>query len=169
MEEIKCLITTKTGKAIKCIPEILNRLLIKDPNAKVIEYTKNVLLISSLLDPLTIYGLLISHPPSCAEKIFPFQLITKPLEKDLVEKTINYIRQNFNDLKKFYVRCINRNSNINCKTIEIAIGIGLKNFWQVDFKNPEIIIYVNALKDFCGISFLRKGQEKFRLTLSNKI
>ncbi|TRM80528.1 RNA methyltransferase, partial [Sulfolobus sp. A20-N-F6] len=105
----------------------------------------------------------------CAEKIFPFQLITKPLEKDLVEKTINYIRQNFNDLKKFYVRCINRNSNINCKTIEIAIGIGLKNFWQVDFKNPEIIIYVNALKDFCGISFLRKGQEKFRLTLSNKI
>ncbi|BDB97704.1 THUMP domain-containing protein [Saccharolobus caldissimus] len=166
---VKCLITTKPNKGKKCINEILNRLLTKDINAKVIEYINNILLVYSNLDPMIIYGLLISSPPSCAEKIFPFHLILEKDEKKIISETMNFMINKFKNIKTFFVRCYNRGGEINCRTIEMGIGISLRNFLIVDFKNPDIIIYVNILKEFVGISFLKKGQEKFQLTLSHKI
>ncbi|QGA54457.1 RNA methyltransferase [Sulfolobus sp. E5-1-F] len=166
----KALVTTKPGKGQKCINEILNRILIKDIDARVIEYIQNVILIYSDLDPLVIYGLLFASPPSCAEKVYPFQwIINSTNEKEIIVNVINFMKNRVKDLKTFYVRCYNRGINVDCREIEIGIGIGLKDLINVDFKDPDVILHVNVLKEFTGISLLRKNQEKFRTTPLDKI
>ncbi|AKA74092.1 RNA methyltransferase [Saccharolobus solfataricus] len=166
----KALVTTKPGKGRKCINEILNRILIKDIDARVIEYVQNVAIVYSNLDSLVVYGLLFASPPSCAEKVYPFQLIINSTnEKEIVVNVINFIKNKTKDLKTFYVRCYNRGIDVNCREIEMGVGIGLKGLINVDFKDPEVVLHVNVLKEFAGISLLRKNQEKFRATLLDKI
>ncbi|WP_338601441.1 THUMP domain-containing protein [Sulfolobus tengchongensis] len=166
----KALVTTKPGKSEKCVNEILNKILLKDVDAKVVEYVKNVLVIYSNLDPLIIYGMLFSSPPSCAEKIYPFQLIINTSdEREIILNSVVFARQKLKDFKKFYVKCYNRGIKVNCKEIEIGVGIGLKDLASVDFKDPEVIVHINVLNSLAGVSILKKGQEKFRTTLSNKI
>ncbi|MEM0303881.1 MAG: THUMP domain-containing protein [Saccharolobus sp.] len=168
-QRAKCLITTKVNKGKKCIIEILNKLLVKDLTANITEYIKNVLVVYSNLEPMIIYGLLISSPPSCAEKIYPFHLTTASNEEEIISNVINFVKNRFPNIKKLYSRCYNRGSKVNCKEVEIGIGIGLKDVIKIDFKNPEIIVYINSLENISGISFLKKGQEKFQPRLSNKI
>lgn len=74
---------------------------------------------------------------------------------------MNFMINKFKNIKTFFVRCYNRGGEINCRTIEMGIGISLRNFLIVDFKNPDIIIYVNILKEFVGISFLKRGKKSF--------
>jgi len=166
----KALVTTKPGKGQKCINEILNRILIKDIDARVVEYVQNVILIYSNLDPLVIYGLLFASPPSCAEKVYPFQsIINATNEKEIVVNVMNFTKNRVKDIKTFYVRCYSRGISVDCREIEMGVGIGLKGLINVDFKDPEVILHVNVLKEFAGISLLRKNQEKFRTTLLDKI
>lgn len=154
----KLIITTLAGKSKKCKVEILNRILIKDENAIADEVIPNVFLVYTTLSPLEAFGLIISAPPSCIAKIFTIDSIVSDMSniysvaKDLLlsKKT-----------EKFYVECINRNSrDIDCRTLEIGIGLSVKDFIKVDYKNPDHILFINLINNQAYLSLMKKGQEK---------
>ncbi|AHC51243.1 RNA methyltransferase [Sulfolobus acidocaldarius SUSAZ] len=159
MERPTLLLTAKKNKDNICLIEILNRILIKDMNATAVEIVKNVIILYSNLNPMEAYGLLISGPPSCVAKIFPIHgIIDSISEAEVIRKSVDLCK---NVLKNtFYVQCYSRGVKVNCREIEIGIGIGLKGITKVDFKSPELIVFVNVVRDKSYISLLKKGGEK---------
>lgn len=155
--EPKLIITTLPGKDKKCKAEILDRLLIKDENVQIDEIKQNVFLIYSKLSPLEAYGLIISAPPSCIGRIFTIDKISdlSNIFED-AEKLLSSRK-----FKKFYVECINRgNKRADCRSIEIGIGLRMKGKLEVDYKNPDYILFVNLIGNKVYLSIMRKGQEK---------
>ncbi len=155
--EPKLIITALAGKGKKCSTEILDRLLIKDESVKVEEVKQNVFLVYSKLSPLEAYGLIISAPPACMGRIFTVDKVSSLLTifKD-AEELISSRK-----FKKFYVECINRgNKQADCRSIEIGIGLRMKGKLEVDYKNPDYILFVNLIDDNVYLSLMRKGQEK---------
>ncbi|BAB65464.1 THUMP domain-containing protein [Sulfurisphaera tokodaii] len=160
MEEPKLILTVKNNKNNKCIIEILNRLYLKDLNSKAEEIIKNVILVYTSLTPIMAYGLLISAPPSCLAKIYPVDLVIHSVkEREIIDKITEFLKKNI-QFKTFYVDCYDRGIKINCREVEIGIGIGLRGFASVDYKNPEKVIVVNVIKDSTYMSVIKKGQEK---------
>lgn len=162
MKEPKLLLTIKNNKNNRCIIEILNRLYLKDLNAKAEEVIRNVVLVFTTLSPIVSYGLLISAPPSCLAKIYPIDLVVYSTdEKQIIEKAVSYIKGvSPRIFDTFYVDCYSRGIDLNCREIEIGIGLGLRGFAKTDFKNPDRIIVVNVVKDSAYLSIIKKGQEK---------
>ncbi|BDC18998.1 THUMP domain-containing protein [Acidianus sp. HS-5] len=155
--EPKLIITALAGKGKKCKMEILDRLLIKDDSADVNEVKQNVFLVCSKLSPLEAYGLIISAPPACMGRIFIVNKISKLSEvfNDAEELLLS------KKIKKFYVECISRgNKQVDCRSIEIGIGLKMKGKIEVDYKNPDYILFVNLIGDYAYLSLMRKGQEK---------
>lgn len=154
----KLIITTFPGKSKKCENEILNRILIRDDSAEVKEIIPNVFFLYTSLTPVEAYGLLISAPPSCVAKIFTIDAIVSNVSNIYsVAKTLLLSRK----MEKFYVDCINRNSKeIDCRTLEIGIGLGVKDFLKVDYKNPDYVLFINLINNQAYLSLMRKGQEK---------
>ncbi|NON61510.1 RNA methyltransferase [Acidianus sp. RZ1] len=163
----RLIVTTYTGKDKKCIPEILNRLFISDPYAEAFEIKKNVILVYSTLSSIEAYGLLRSAPPSCAAKVFYIDLVVKIDELKTLFDSVTKILLN-KKIDRFYVECINRGSNVDCREIEIGIGIAMKNFAVVDFSSYNIV-FINIINNYAYVSVMNKGQEKFRSTPSDKI
>ena len=162
MEEPKLLLTVKNNKNNKCILEILNRLYLKDLDAKAEEILQNVILVFTKLSPIVSYGLLISAPPSCLAKIYPIDLVIHSTdEKVIIEKVVEYIKGiSPKVFESFYVDCYKRGINLDCREIEIGIGLGLRGFAKTDFKNPDKVVVVNVVRDTAYLSIIRKGQEK---------
>ncbi|MFP3259937.1 MAG: THUMP domain-containing protein [Sulfolobus sp.] len=155
----KLLLTVKKNKENKCIIEILNRIFIKDLNAKAEEVVKNVILLYTSLSPMEAYGLLYSAPPSCVAKIFPIEHLINSINEDEIIREVTQISKN--KIKgSFYVDCYSRGANVDCREIEIGIGIGLRDVAKVNFSNPDIIITINVVKDKAFVSYIKKGQEK---------
>ncbi|MEJ2775745.1 THUMP domain-containing protein [Sulfolobaceae archaeon RB850M] len=155
----KLLLTVKKNKENKCIIEILNRIFIKDLNAKAEEVVKNVILLYTSLSPMEAYGLLYSAPPSCVAKIFPIEHVINSINEDEIIREVTQISKN--KIKgSFYVDCYSRGANVDCREIEIGIGIGLRDVAKVNFSNPDIIITINVVKDKAFVSYIKKGQEK---------
>ncbi|AWR97043.1 RNA methyltransferase [Acidianus sulfidivorans JP7] len=154
----KLIITTKPGKSRKCGIEILNRILLKDENAKVEEIIPNVYFLFTSLPSLQAYGLIISAPPSCIAKIFIVdQILDNTNELYDIAKQLLISKKT----KKFYVECINRNTkNADCRSIEIGIGLSVKNIIGIDYKNPDYILFVNIINGKYYLSLMRKGEEK---------
>lgn len=162
MEEPKLLLTVKNNKNNRCIIEILNRLYLKDLNAKAEEVIQNVILVFTTLSPTVSYGLLISAPPTCLAKIYPIDLVIYSTnEKVIIEKVVNYIKGiSPKAFETFYVECHKRGIDLDCREIEIGIGLGLRGFAKTDFKNPDRIVVVNVVKNAAYLSIIKKGQEK---------
>lgn len=155
----KLLLTVKKNKENKCIIEILNRIFIKDLNAKAEEVVKNVILLYTSLSPMEAYGLLYSAPPSCVAKIFPIEHVINSINEDEIIREVTQISKN--KIKgSFYVDCYSRGAKVDCREIEIGIGIGLRDVAKVNFSNPDIIITINVVKDKALVSYTKKGQEK---------
>lgn len=155
----KLLLTVKKNKENKCIIEILNRIFIKDLNAKAEEIIKNVVLLYTSLSPMEAYGLLYSAPPSCVAKIFPIEYVINSIDENEIIREVTQISKN-KIRGSFYVDCYSRGIKINCREIEIGIGIGLRDIAKVNFSNPDIVIVVNVVKDKAFVSYIKKGQEK---------
>ncbi|ARM75684.1 THUMP domain-containing protein [Acidianus manzaensis] len=154
----KLIITTKPGKSKKCRSEILNRILLKDENCKLEEVIPNVYLLYTGLSALQAYGLIISAPPSCIARIFIINQILSD-----INTIYNSAKQLLlsNNAKKFYVECINRNSkNIDCRSIEIGIGLSVKDLVNVNYKDPDYILFVNIINNEFYLSLMKKGEEK---------
>jgi len=162
MEEPKLLLTVRNNKNNRCIIEILNRLYLKDLNAKAEEVIRNVITVFTTLSPIISYGLLISAPPSCLAKIYPIDLVVHSTDENLIiEKIVSYIRGlSLRIFETFYVDCYNRGIDLNCRQIEIGIGLGLRGYAKTDFKNPDKIIVVNVVKNSAFLSIIKRGQEK---------
>lgn len=154
----KLIITTLPGKSKKCGSEILNRILIKDENATTKEIIRNVFLVYTILNPVEAYGLIISAPPSCIGRIFTIDYIISDMNTIyLLAKKLLLSKK----IEKFYVECINRNCpNINCRALEIGIGIGVKDLIKVDYKNPDYVLFINLINNEAFLSLMKKGQEK---------
>jgi len=162
MEEPKLLLTVKNNKNNRCVLEILNRLYLKDLDAKAEEILQNVILVFTKLSPIISYGLLISAPPSCLAKIYPIDLVLHSTdEKVIIEKVVEYIKGISPKLfESFYVDCYKRGIDLDCREIEIGIGLGLRGFAKTDFKNPDKVVVINVVKDTAFLSIIKKGQEK---------
>ncbi|BCU70496.1 THUMP domain-containing protein [Stygiolobus caldivivus] len=149
------LVTARKNKENRCTIEILNRILIKDINAKVDEIIKNVFIVYSDLNPMEAFGLLYSASPSCVSKIYPINfLLYSTKEDEIIKNVVDYSRQIVSST--FYVDCFKRGVEVSCREIEIGIGLGLKGYAKVDFKHPDIIITVNVLPNFTTVSYLKK-------------
>ncbi|BFH73533.1 THUMP domain-containing protein [Sulfurisphaera javensis] len=161
MEEPKLILTVKNNKNNKCIIEILNRLFLKDINSRAEEVVKNVILVYTSLSPIIAYGLIISAPPSCVSKIYPIDFSVNTInEQDIITYFVKYIKEKNGTFKTFYVDCYDRGVKVNCREIEIGIGIGLKDLAKVNFEKPDKVIVVNVVKDSAYLSIINKGQEK---------
>ncbi len=160
MESLKALVTTKNNRGPKCAIEILNRLLIKDSSAKVTEIKKNLLAIFSILPPMEIYGLIKIAPPACAEKIYPIDLVAKSEEKEVIYEVVKLLKSKFNPGFSFYVECIRRGGKMNCREVELGIGIGMINYARVKFDEPDFIVIINDIGEYAAVSILKEGQEK---------
>ena len=152
------LVTAKKNKENKCIIEILNRLLIRDLNARVEEVIRNVFLVYSELKPMEAYGLLYSALPSCVAKIYPIHLLIPSNDESEIIKKVSEDAKNVVH-GTFYVDCHKRGVNVSCRQIEIGIGLGLKGYAKVDFKHPDFIIVVNVLSNLTTISYLKGLRE----------
>lgn len=165
MREVKAILTVKNNKNNKCVIEILNRLYIRDMKAEAQEIVKNVILVYSSLSPVEVYGLLISAPPSCLAKIFPvIYIINSVKEEKIITDTVNFIKSLKDKFSTFYVECYDRGIRVNCREIEIGIGLGLKDIMKVNFEKPDKVIVVNVIKDTTYVSVINKGQEKVSVT-----
>ncbi|MBP1357153.1 MAG: THUMP domain-containing protein [Sulfolobus sp.] len=161
METLKVIVTTKNNKGSKCLVEILNRVLIKDPSAEAKEIKKNLIAVySSVLSSLEVYGLIYLAPPSCAQKIYPIDMVVSSNEREVITKTVELLKSRYKRGFSFYVDCIRRGGKMNCREVELGIGLGMKGYADVNFKVPDIIVVVNDLGDFSTVSIIKKGQEK---------
>ncbi|MEM0374665.1 MAG: RNA methyltransferase [Sulfolobaceae archaeon] len=161
MSAPKLIVTAKPGKTRKCITEILNVLLKHDQNSSVEEVVSNVLIVNSSLDANLVYGIIISRPPSCMNNIYPIHLILDSnSEKTIINSIKEYFLNNFKEIKNIYCRCYARNVKVDCRVVEIGVGIALKDNVIINYKKPDIIIIVNIVPNRTFISFIRKGQEK---------
>lgn len=161
MEDPKLLVTVKNNKHNRCIIEILNRLYLKDINANAFEVINNVILVFTTLSPDISYGLLISGPPSCVAKAFPIHLVIRSTREDeIIKNVVDFVKSRYHELRTFYVDCYSRGIEVDCREIEIGIGLGLRGIMKTDFKNPERVITINVVKDSSYLSLIRKGQEK---------
>jgi len=157
----KLLITTKPGKMKKCIIEVLNSFLRYDQDSNIVEVSSNVLLLNSSLNPNVAYGVIISRPPSCISKVYPIHLsINSTSEKIIIESIKEYFLQNFRNIKSAYCRCYNRNIKFDCRSLEMGVGMALKDNILINYKNPDIVIVVNVIPNYALISFIKKAQEK---------
>lgn len=161
MEEPKLLLTVRNNKNNRCGIEILNRLFLKDINARITEIIKNVILVYSTISPLVAYGLIISAPPSCVSKVFPIELIIPSIDEQvIINRVIAYVKEKSIPIKTFYVDCYHRGVKIDCREVEIGIGIGLRDYAKVDFENPDKVIVINSVVDTSYLSIIKKGKEK---------
>ncbi|MEJ2781633.1 THUMP domain-containing protein [Stygiolobus sp. CP850M] len=148
------LVTARKNKENKCIIEIMNRILIRDINAKIEEVVKNVFLVYSSLSPMETYGLLFSARPSCIAKVYPIHfMIPSTQEEEIIRKTI----ENAKKIVKtsFYVDCHKRGIEVNCRQIEIGIGLGLKGYAKVDFKKPDFVVVINVIPNLATVSYVK--------------
>jgi len=154
----KAIVTTGNNKGRKCSVEVLNRLLPHDDTATVKEEVRNVISIYSKLDPLVIYGLIRSAPPSSAFKIFPFIDVAPADSRTATSKGIELLTMK--KVSSFYVECHQRGGQIKCRELEISIGIAMKGKAKVDYSSPQSVLFMNVFRDFIGLSLFKKGQEK---------
>ncbi|BBG23956.1 THUMP domain-containing protein [Sulfuracidifex tepidarius] len=154
----KVILTTGNNKGRKCAAEVLNRVIPYDENARVEEEVRNVISVYSKLDPLTLYGLLRSAPPSSAFKIFPLMTTTGADAKEAIKEGIITLENK--KIQKFYVECYKRGGEINCRELEIGIGMGMRGKGTVNYTDPDSVLFINVMRNFIGLSVLKKGQEK---------
>jgi tRNA acetyltransferase TAN1 len=164
----KLLITTKNNRGKKCILEILNKLLPYDSTANAIEVIKNVLVVNTILDPNLAFGLCISGPPSCAYKIYPIHLVVSDKNlQNIIRNIKKFLLDNYKNIKKFYVECFERGYKIGCRSLEIGLGLALREFLSVDYRYPDIKVSINAIPDLILVSFIKEGQEKVSVKSPN--
>ncbi len=154
----KVILTTGNNKGRKCAVEVLNRVIPYDEEVKVEEEVRNVISVYSKLDPLTLYGLLRSAPPSSAFKIFPLMKATSENAKEGITEGINMLVNK--KIQKFYVECYKRGGLVDCRELEIGIGMGMRGKGTVNYQDPDSVLFINVMKNFIGLSLLKKGQEK---------
>ncbi|BCS91738.1 THUMP domain-containing protein [Metallosphaera javensis (ex Sakai et al. 2022)] len=154
---IRLLITTAPNKGNRCRTDILNRLIPHDVEVRVEEPVRNVLLVYSKLSSIQCYGLVMSAPPACAKKIYPVDLVVRSDYRDIINSSLSVLRDKSGSL---YVECILRSGNLDCRTIEMAVGGYLKDRFRIDSRNFDIKLTINIIRQISVISLLKRGQEK---------
>jgi tRNA acetyltransferase TAN1 len=158
----KAIVTTGNNKGKKTTIELINRLLPYDNDVEIKEEIKNVLSIYSKLSPMEIYGLIASAPPSSAFKIFPFMDVAELQIETIIKKGVNLLLSK--KVKKFYVECIQRTKEVNCREVEIGIGISMRGKAEVNYNEPDYVLFANIMKSFLGFSLFKNGQEKLSVS-----
>lgn len=163
---MKTIITAKNNRARLCMIEVLNLILPKDPEARVSEVKRNLLALYSSLTPNEVYGLVKAHPPAHCVKVFPAHLVIKGGEGEIIRKVVHYFSYNYRS-PSVYVDCERRGSRLNCRQIEIGIGMSLAKLSAISYLSPHLVIYINLIDDNAVVSFMKKGQEKVSVTPSD--
>jgi len=155
----KLLVTTISGKWERCVHEVANCVMPFDGEAQVLPISPNVIIVKSKLAPDEVYGLVRAWPPSCVARAYPIHAAAPLNEKAAIEAALDLLRAKSG---RFFVDCRNRGGKIDCREVEMGIGMTLNE--RIDYRNPEWIIAINCA-DLCYVSLIRRGQEKFRSSL----
>ncbi|BBD72572.1 RNA methyltransferase [Sulfodiicoccus acidiphilus] len=163
MPEPKLLATTLAGKSSRCVREVLNSIMPRDPEVEVTEVCQNVLVVRSNLLPNEVYGTLRAAPPSCLARAYPVHTLAPLNEVEAIRASLELVGKYQGT---FLVDCVNRGAKVDCRQVEMGIGMMLGG--RVSYGNPDWVLTVNCA-DMCYISVLRRGQEKFRSSLPMSI
>ncbi|MCH1770681.1 MULTISPECIES: THUMP domain-containing protein [Metallosphaera] len=156
-EQVRLLITTAPNKGNKCRTDVLNRLIPYDVEVRIEEPIKNVLLVYSKLPSVQCYGLVMSAPPACARKVYPVVQVTRAEYREIITSSLAMLQGKGGSV---YVECILRSGNLDCRTLQMALGGYLRDKFKIDSKNFNLKLSINVLGEICTISLLRKDQEK---------
>ncbi|WP_240938752.1 THUMP domain-containing protein [Metallosphaera hakonensis] len=154
---MRLVVTTAPNKGNKCRLELLNRLIPDDPEARVEERVRNVLLVFSDLPSLVCYGRVISAPPACARKVYPVFLSVNTDYKELIIASTQLLH---NKEGSIYIECIVRSGTFDCRAIQMAIGGMIRDRFKIDSKNFDLKLSINVIGNVSTLSLLKPGQEK---------
>lgn len=158
----KLLVTVRTGKDSRGIEEIADALFAYDPRVEVISTKfRGVLLVYTDLSPDDAFKILITTPPSVAERIVRVDTCVKTDLKAISNAVLKLV-SNYS-FETFYVDCVRRGRYVRSShEVEKYVGalIVSKLKKRVCIPCADIVIKVEIVDDITLISIMKPKEDK---------
>jgi len=138
--------------------EVMDALLPRDGQMRAeVTAHRGVVLVRTRLSSLTAHNMVLSSLPRHISRVVPIEIECEPDLAAIAECALAAL-----EAKRpgsFMVRCRTRGSELSASEVERAVGARIreKTSRRVDLKEPDLVVHIEVIEDFAGVSALPAG------------